>query len=92
MSPNRGLHLVPCAACRSEVGNFLYEDRMAAGRLVHELVLDHETFHFRLDQFAFHQELSINRPLYLRYHRDVYQRVRQIDRARDAVLHRPELR
>jgi hypothetical protein len=44
-------------------------------RLAVEIVRKHELFHFRFDLFALQQELTLKRPLYNKYQRDVYQGV-----------------
>jgi hypothetical protein len=44
-------------------------------RLAVEIIRKHELFHFRFDLFALQQELTLKRPLYNKYQRDVYQKV-----------------
>jgi len=43
--------------------------------LAFEIVRRHELFHFRFDLYALHQELTLERPLYNRYHENVYRKV-----------------
>jgi hypothetical protein len=44
-------------------------------QLAVEIIRKHELFHFRFDLFALQQELTLKRPLYNKYHRNVYQKV-----------------
>lgn len=44
-------------------------------RLAIEIVRKHELFHFHFDLFALQQELTLARPLYNEYHRNLYQKV-----------------
>ena len=44
-------------------------------RLAVEIIRKHELFHFRFDLFALQQELTLKRPLYNKYQRNVYQQV-----------------
>ena len=44
-------------------------------RLAVEIIRKHELFHFRFDLFALQQELTLKRPLYNKYQRNVYRKV-----------------
>jgi hypothetical protein len=50
------------------------DDRRCA-RLAVEIIRKHELFHFRFDLFALQQELTLKRPLYNKYQRNVYRKV-----------------
>ena len=50
-------------------------DHKKCARLAIEILRKHELFHFRLDLFALQQELTLRRPLYNRYARNVYRKV-----------------
>ena len=43
--------------------------------LAQDLILSHELYHFRLDLYALHQELTLKRPLYTKYVDMVYRSV-----------------
>ena len=50
-------------------------DDKKCARLAIEILRKHELFHFRLDLFALQQELTLRRPLYNKYARNVYRKV-----------------
>jgi hypothetical protein len=50
-------------------------DRKKCARLAMEIIRKHELFHYHFDLFALQQELTLVRPLYNRYHGDVYSKV-----------------
>ncbi len=57
-----------------------------AKQLAVEIVRRHELFHFRFDLYALHQELSLRRPLYNRYHQKVYSTVWGTDQCYEESL------
>lgn len=55
-------------------GSSVPEDAKAARVIVFELLRAHELFHFHFEQSATRREVESNRPLYVNYTRNVYQK------------------